>query len=127
MSRGTIATNKAPAAIGPYSQAVQTGPFLFISGQIPLDPESGEIVNGDIRIQTERVMENIRAILQSAGQTMSAIAKCTIFLTDLSEFDDVNDVYGRYFKSNPPARATVQVSALPKNVNIEVEALAWIG
>jgi 2-iminobutanoate/2-iminopropanoate deaminase len=126
MPKKIIATDKAPAAIGPYSQAVQNGPFIFVSGQIPLNPGTGTLVTGDIRTQTVRVMDNIAAILQKAGQSMSAISKCTIYLKDLSNFGDVNEVYGSYFDSDPPARATVEVSSLPKDVDIEIDAIAYV-
>jgi 2-iminobutanoate/2-iminopropanoate deaminase len=127
MSKKIITTDNAPAAIGPYSQAVQAGPFLFVSGQIPLDPETGVLVNGSIQKQTHKVMENVESILAAAGQSMAAITKCTIFMTNLDDFAKVNEIYAGYFKDEPPARATVQVSALPKNVAIEIEAIAYVG
>ena len=119
-----ISTNEAPAAIGPYSQAVRSGSFLFCSGQIPLDPKSGEIVPGDITVQTQRVLDNIAAVLRAEGLTFDNIVKTTIFLTDLEDFQTVNEVYSSYFKQDPPARSTVQVSALPKGAKIEIEAIA---
>src|SRR5262245_47909655 len=119
-----ISTNEAPAAIGPYSQAVRSGRFLYCSGQIPLDPKSGEIVSGDIATQTRRVLDNIAAILRTEGLTFDHIVKTTIFLTDLGDFQTVNETYGSYFKQNPPARSTVQVSALPKGANVEIEVIA---
>ena len=119
-----ISTNEAPGAIGPYSQAVRTGNFLFCSGQIPLDPKSGQIISGDITAQTRRVLENIAAVLRAEGLTFDNIVKTTIFLTDLGDFQTVNEVYGSYFKQSPPARSTVQVSALPKGAKIEIEAIA---
>src|SRR6059036_2271159 len=119
-----ISTNEAPAAIGPYSQAARSGSFLFCSGQIPLDPKSGQIVSGDIATQTRRVMDNIAAILRAEGLTFDNVVKTTIFLTDLGDFQTVNETYGSYFKQDPPARSTVQVSALPKGANVEIEVIA---
>ncbi len=122
-----ISTNEAPAAIGPYSQAVRSGSFLFCSGQIPLDPKSGEIVPGDITVQTQRVLDNIAAVLRAEGLSFDNVVKTTIFLTNLGDFQRVNEIYGSYFKQNPPARSTVQVSALPKGANVEIEVVAAIG
>jgi len=119
-----ISTNEAPAAIGPYSQAVRSGNFLFCSGQIPLDAKTGQIVSGDIAAQTRRVLDNIAAVLQAEGITFDNVVNTTIFLTDLGDFQTVNEIYGSYFKQNPPARSTVQVSALPKGVNVEIEIIA---
>jgi 2-iminobutanoate/2-iminopropanoate deaminase len=119
-----ISTSEAPAAIGPYSQAVRSGNFLFCSGQIPLDPKSGQIVPGDIAAQTRRVLENIGAVLKAEGLTFENIVKTTIFLTDLGDFQTVNEIYGSYFKQQPPARSTVQVSALPKGAKVEIEVVA---
>jgi 2-iminobutanoate/2-iminopropanoate deaminase len=119
-----VSTNEAPAAIGPYSQAVRSGRFLFCSGQIPLDPKSGQIVPGEIAAQTRRVLDNIAAVLRAEGLTFDNVIKTTIFLTDLGDFQTVNEIYGSYFKKNPPARSTVQVAALPKNANVEIEIVA---
>ena len=119
-----ISTSEAPGAIGPYSQAVRSGSFLFCSGQIPLDPKSGQIVPGDIAIQTRRVMDNIAAILKAENLTFDHVVKTTIFLTDLGDFQTVNEIYGSCFKQDPPARSTVQVAALPKDVNVEIEVIA---
>jgi 2-iminobutanoate/2-iminopropanoate deaminase len=119
-----ISTTEAPAAVGPYSQAVRIGNLVFCSGQIPLDPESAQIVQGDITAQARRVMENISALLRAEGLAFKDIVKTTIFLTDLSNFQTVNELYGSYFKSDPPARSTVQVAALPKGANIEIEVMA---
>jgi 2-iminobutanoate/2-iminopropanoate deaminase len=119
-----ISTGEAPAAIGPYSQAVRSGRLLFCSGQIPLDPKSGQIVPGDIAAQTRRVMDNIAAILRAEGLTFDHVVKTTLFLTNLSDFQTVNEIYGSYFKQDPPARSTIQVAALPKGVNVEIEAIA---
>ena len=122
-----ISTNEAPGAIGPYSQAVRSGSFLFCSGQIPLDPKSGQIVSGDIAAQTRRVLDNIAAVLRAEGLTFDSVVKTTIFLTDLGDFQTVNEVYGSYFKQSPPARSTVQVSALPKGAKVEIDAIAAAG
>ena len=119
-----ISTNEAPTAIGPYSQAVRSGSFLFCSGQIPLDPKSGEIVPGDITAQTQRVLDNIAAVLRAEGLSFDHVVKTTIFLTNLGDFQRVNEIYGSYFKQDPPARSTVQVSALPKGANVEIEVIA---
>jgi 2-iminobutanoate/2-iminopropanoate deaminase len=119
-----ISTNETPAAIGPYSQAVRSGKFIFCSGQIPLDPKSGEIVAGDITAQTRRVMDNIAGLLKAEGLGFDNIVKTTIFLTNLGDFQTVNEIYGSYFKNDPPARSTVQVAALPKGANVEIEVIA---
>src|SRR5262249_23102679 len=119
-----ISTSQAPGAIGPYSQAVRSGSFLFCSGQIPLDPKSGQIVPGDVTAQTRRVMDNVAAILKAEGLTFDSVVKTTIFLTNLGDFQTVNEIYGSYFQQDPPARSTVQVSALPKGVNVEIEVIA---
>lgn len=126
MTREVIETSSAPAAIGPYSQAVSVpaGRMVFLSGQIPLDPVSGELVAGDVVAQTERVMKNLEAVLAAAGMTFANVVRCGIFLTDLGDFGKVNEVYGRYFPVNPPARTTVQVSALPKGSRVEIDAIA---
>jgi 2-iminobutanoate/2-iminopropanoate deaminase len=119
-----ISTSEAPDAVGPYSQAVRVGSTIYCAGQIPLDPKSGQIVPGDIGSQTRRVLDNIAAVLRSEGLTFENVAKTTIFLTDLGDFQTVNEIYGSYFKNQPPARSTVQVSALPKGANVEIEAIA---
>jgi len=119
-----ISTSEAPAAIGPYSQAVRNGNFLFCSGQIPLDPKSGQIVPGDIATQTRRVLDNVGAVLKAEGLNFENIVKTTIFLTNLDDFQTVNEIYGSYFKQEPPARSTVQVSALPKGAKVEIEVIA---
>ena len=122
----SIFTSDAPAAIGPYSQGVRIGRFVFCSGQIPLDPKSGQIVSGDIATQTRRVMDNIGAILRAAEITFDNVVKTTIFLTNMGDFQTVNEIYGSYFKQDPPARSTVQVSALPKGANVEIEVIAVV-
>ncbi len=122
----SIATSAAPAAIGPYSQAVVAGNLLFVSGQIPLEPESGELVGGDIESQTRRVLDNLKAIIQAAGADMDRVVKTTIFLADMNDFAAVNGVYAEYFKATLPARATVQVAGLPKGVPVEIEAVVLL-
>ena len=119
-----ISTQKAPAAIGPYSQAIGFGHLLFISGQIPVNPETGETIKGDIEDQTVQIMTNLNAILESAEMGLQDVVKTTIFLRKLEDYDRVNNVYKSYFKSNPPARSTVEVSRLPKDADIEIEAIA---
>ncbi|HET9367690.1 MAG TPA: RidA family protein [Candidatus Udaeobacter sp.] len=119
-----ISTSEAPGAIGPYSQAIRSGNFLFCSGQIPLDPKTGQIVPGDIAAQTRRVLDNIAAILKAEGLTFDHVVKTTIFLTNLGDFQTVNEIYGSYFEQDPPARSTVEVSALPKGANVEIEVVA---
>ena len=119
-----IFTSEAPTAIGPYSQGMRSGRFLFCSGQIPLDPKSGEIVAGDIAAQTRRVMDNVAALLRTEGLTFEHVVKTTIFLTNLGDFQKVNEIYGSCFKNDPPARSTVQVSALPRGANVEIEVIA---
>ena len=119
-----ISTSDAPAAIGPYSQAIRSGDLLFCSGQIPLDPKSGQIVSDDITPQTRRVLDNISGLLKSEGLSLANVVKTTIFLTDLGDFQTVNEIYGSYFSNEPPARSTVQVSALPKGAKIEIEVIA---
>lgn len=122
--KAIVATDKAPKAIGPYSQAVKAGGFLFLSGQIPLDPATGELVQGGIIEQTERVMDNIAAVLAEAGAGFDSIVKTTIFLTDLANFGVVNDLYGGRFTTAPPARSTVEVKGLPRGALVEIEVTA---
>lgn len=128
MAAQAISTPDAPSAIGPYSQAVAVatpGRMIFCSGQIPLDPRTGEVVGaGDIRTQTSRVMQNLAAVLTAAGASWAAVVKTTIYLTNLQDFAAVNEIYGQYFTANPPARATVQVAALPRGVAVEIDAIA---
>ena len=124
MKKRVIHTDKAPKAIGPYSQAIQAGNFLFLSGQIPLDPASGELVKGDIREQTRRVLENLKGVLESQNLGMEDVVKVTIFLKDMGNFSQVNEVYATYFPSSPPARSTVEVARLPRDAGIEIEAIA---
>jgi len=125
MAKKVVRTTDAPQAIGPYSQAVEAGGFLFISGQIPIDPKSGNAVQGDIKTQTKLVMDNAKAILMAAGYNMSKVVKTTIYIKNMTDFAAVNEVYGGYFPTDPPARATVEVSRLPKDVGIEMDFIAY--
>lgn len=122
-----IATANAPKAIGPYSQAVRLNGMVFFSGQIPLDPLTGELVHGTIQMQTERVLENLKAVVQAAGLTLQHVVKTTVFLKNLSDFAAMNEVYAKYFGANSPARSTVEVARLPRDVHIEVDAIAMDG
>jgi len=124
MDKQVINTKSAPAPIGPYNQAVLHGNTLYISGQVCIDPASGELKNKDIQTETHQVMHNLRAILSAAGLTFNNVVKTTIFLTDMHQFSEVNEVYGKYFEGDFPARETVQVSALPKFVNVEISMIA---
>ena len=127
MRKQVVRSDRAPKAIGPYSQAVRAGGFLFISGQIPIDPVTGSVVDGDVSAQAERVLHNIRNILEDCGASLMDVVKTTIYLADMNHFAAVNEVYGGYFHTEPPARATVQVARLPKDVLVEIEATAWTG
>jgi 2-iminobutanoate/2-iminopropanoate deaminase len=124
MTKEIVSSDQAPRAIGPYSQAVKACKLVFLSGQIPLDPASGELVAGTIEDQTARVMENLKAVLAACQLSLADIVKTTIFLTDMADFAKVNAVYGSYFSQQPPARSTVQVAALPKGARVEIEAVA---
>ncbi|MFN3697255.1 MAG: RidA family protein [Pseudobdellovibrio sp.] len=124
MAKQIIHTDHAPKAVGPYSQAVMLGDFLFCSGQIAIDPRNQEVFTGDIKIQTEMVLSNIEAVLKQSGLSFSHIVKTTIFLTNMSDFATVNEIYAQKFTNQPPARSTVAVSGLPKGVNVEIEVLA---
>ncbi len=121
-----VSTDAAPAAIGPYSQGVLAGNLLFVSGQIPIDPATGELVEGSIEAKTRRVVENVKAVAEAAGADLSRVVKTTIFLTDLADFAAVNETYGAYFGDTPPARSTIQVAGLPKGVSIEMEAIVLL-
>lgn len=123
-AKAEIRSDGAPAAIGPYSQGVSSSGFVFISGQIPLDPASGEVVSGSVGIQTRRVLENLKALLEEAALTMDSVVKTTVYMTDLAEFTAMNEVYAEYFTEPYPARATVEVKALPKGVAVEIDAVA---
>lgn len=126
MSRQIIRTERAPRAIGPYSQAVRAGDTVYCSGQIPLDPVTGDLVTGDVAVQTRRVMENLKAVLEVAGCTMGDVVRCTVYLSDMDYFGAMNAVYGEYFPENPPSRATVHVAGLPRAVDVEISCIAVI-
>ena len=126
MIKRVIQTEKAPKAIGPYSQAIQAGNLLFLSGQIPIDPATGEVVRGGIEQQTRQVLENIKGLLESQGLGMKDVVKVTIFLKDMENFKPLNELYAAYFPSSPPARSTVEVARLPRNVDVEIEVIALI-
>ena len=119
-----VSTNEAPAAVGPYSQAVRSGALIFCAGQIPLDPGSGQIISQDVGEQTRRVLDNLQAVLKAERLNFAHIVKTTVFLTDLADFQTVNEIYASYFKEQPPARSTIQVAALPKGARVEIEAIA---
>jgi 2-iminobutanoate/2-iminopropanoate deaminase len=119
-----LSTDRAPKAIGPYSQAIRVGELLFLSGQVPLDPSTGQMVEGDVAVQTRRVMDNLSAVLESAGLSFAHVARTTIYLADMNDFATVNEVYGSYFAEPYPARATVQVARLPKDARVEIDAIA---
>jgi 2-iminobutanoate/2-iminopropanoate deaminase len=122
--REIISTDKAPGAIGPYSQAIKTGGMVYCSGQIPIDPETGEFVSNDISEQTEQVLKNLSAVLEAAGAALDSVVKTTVFLADMSDFAAMNEVYGRFFSENKPARATVQAARLPRDAKVEIECIA---
>ncbi len=125
--REIIHTDQAPAAIGPYSQAVKAGSLLFASGQIPLDPGTGELIGeDDVAQQTVQVLDNLKAVLEAGGSSLHAVCRCEVFLKDLADFGTVNEIYGRYFKDEPPARITVEVARLPKDVLVEIAAIATV-
>ena len=125
MDKTIISTDNAPAAIGPYSQAVRVGDLLFTSGQIPLLP-NGELLEGDVAAQTEQVLVNLQAVLTAGGSSLESVIKCTCFLKDMGDFSTMNEVYGRFFESEPPARSAVEVARLPKDVLVEIEAVALV-
>ena|SRR5688572_5723082 len=127
LKREIVSTTDAPAAVGPYSQAVRVGDLIYTAGQIPLVPGTGKLVEGDIKLQTHQVMQNLSHILSAAGSSLAQVVKTTIFLVDMADFAAVNEVYASFFKSDYPARSTVQVSALPLGARIEVEVVALIG
>jgi 2-iminobutanoate/2-iminopropanoate deaminase len=122
-----ISTEQAPRAIGPYSQAVRVGDLVFASGQIPIDPATGNFVPGGIAEQTEQVMKNLTAVLKTAGLGLDQVVKTTVFLADMDDFGPMNEVYGRFFSERPPARATVQAARLPRDARVEIEVIAWSG
>lgn len=125
--KDSIQTDRAPQAIGPYSQAIKAGGFIFCSGQIPTNPSTGQFVEGGIAEQTEQVLKNLAAVLEAAGSSLDRIVKTTVFLADMSEFALMNEVYGKFFSENPPARATVEAARLPRDARVEIEAIAIAG
>ena len=122
--REVIATKEAPQAIGPYSQAIKANGFVFLSGQIALDPATGQVIQGDVAAQTERVLKNLEAVLKAAGSGMERVVRTTVFLKNMGDFAAMNEVYGRFWKSSPPARSTVEVARLPKDVAVEIDVIA---
>jgi 2-iminobutanoate/2-iminopropanoate deaminase len=126
MQKTVVHTKEAPGAVGPYSQAIRVGPFLYTAGQIGLDPETGKMVADDIELQTERVLKNLKAVLQAAGGDLSNVVKTTVFLLDMGEFGAMNGVYAAFFAEDPPARSAVQVAALPLGGRVEIEAVAYL-
>lgn len=127
MQRERVSTTEAPAAIGPYSQAIITGNLVFASGQIALDPASGQLVEGDVRVQTRKALENVAALLQAAGSTLTQVVKTTVFLTTMDNFAAMNEVYAEFFSGEPPARSTVAVAQLPRSAAVEIEVIAVRG
>jgi 2-iminobutanoate/2-iminopropanoate deaminase len=127
MNKKIISTELAPKAIGPYAQAVVANGIAYLSGQIPLDPATNQLVQGGIAEQTERVLENLKAVLEACGASLDSVVKTTVYLKDMGEFQQMNEVFGRYFMANPPARATVQVARLPRDVSVEIDAIAVVG
>ena len=126
MSKQAISTPSAPAAIGPYSQAIRSGNLIFLSGQIPLDPETGKVVEGDAAVQTARVLQNLSAILDAAGSSLGQVLKTTVYLQNMADFAMMNEVYARFFADTAPARATVEVARLPRNVLVEIDLIAEV-
>jgi 2-iminobutanoate/2-iminopropanoate deaminase len=124
--RERIQTDTAPAAIGPYSQAIKAGGFVFVSGQIPTDPQTGEFVAGGITEQTEQVLKNLKAVLEASGSSLDQVVKTTVFLADMKEFSGMNEVYATFFSGAPPARATVAAAGLPRDARVEIEAVALV-
>jgi 2-iminobutanoate/2-iminopropanoate deaminase len=126
LNKKIIHTEKAPAAVGPYSQAVCTESLVFVSGQIPIDPSSGQLLTGDIKAQTRQVLKNLSEVLLAAGSSLEKVVKTTVFITNMDEFGAVNEVYSEFFTTEPPGRACVEVTRLPKDVNVEIEAVALL-
>jgi len=127
MAKKVIYTDNAPKPIGPYNQGITaSGTFLFVAGQVPFDPATGQLVQGDIKLQTKQVMKNLEAILLQAGSSFSSVVKTTVFLKNMNDFTAMNEMYGEYFKENPPARSTVEVARLPKDVNVEIDLIALV-
>jgi 2-iminobutanoate/2-iminopropanoate deaminase len=127
VSKQAISTAQAPTAIGPYSQAIRSGNLIFVSGRIPLDPATGQLVEGDAAVQTERVLRNLAAILEAAGSSLAQVLKTTVYLKDLGDFGKMNEVYARFYGDCPPARATVEVARLPRDVSVEIDLIAEVG
>ncbi len=126
--RQVISTDKAPAAIGPYSQGIVAGgSFVFTAGQLPMNPQTGEIVGQDVSEQTHQVLKNLKAVLEAAGSSLQKVVKCTVFLQNMSDFSGMNEVYAQYFKNDPPARSAVEVAQVPKGALVEIEAVALVG
>ena len=123
----TVATDNAPKAIGPYSQAIVHNGLAYLSGQIPLDPATGQVVEGDIASQTARVLDNLKAVLEACGSGLAGVVKTTVYIKDMGEFARMNEVYGKYFSENPPARSTVEAARLPRDVRVEIDAIAIVG
>jgi len=121
-----VATDRGPKAIGPYSQAIRANGLVFLSGQIPLDPKTQQLVEGDVAAQTERVLENLKGVVEAAGSSLQHVVKTTVFLADMNDFSAMNEVYARYFVNHPPARSTVEVSRLPKNARVEIDLIALL-
>ena len=126
MEKEIVQTDHAPAAIGPYSQAVRSGPWVFVSGQLPIDPESGTVIKGDIKAQTRQALKNLEFILQAAGSSLDRVVKTTVYIANMDEFSLINEAYAPFFPSKPPARACVEVARLPKDAGIEIEAVALL-
>ena len=126
MEKSVISTNNAPAAIGPYSQAIKAGNLVFVSGQIPIVPATGEILRGDIKLQTRQALENLKHIMEAAGSSLDNVVKTTVFMKDLNDYTAINDVYKEFFTTKPPARAAVQAARLPRDVGVEIEAIALV-
>ncbi|NHM26032.1 RidA family protein [Desulfofundulus sp. TPOSR] len=126
MEKEVVCTDRAPAAIGPYSQAIKAGGFVFVSGQIPIDPVTGKVVEGDIKVQTRQVLNNLREVLAAAGTSLERVVKATVFITDVNDFPGLNEVYAEFFARSAPARSCVAVSRLPKDVLVEIEAIALL-
>jgi 2-iminobutanoate/2-iminopropanoate deaminase len=122
--REVISTENAPRALGPYSQAIRANGLVFLSGQVAIDPATGYVVEGGVTQQTERILENLKAVLEAAGSSLESVVKTTVYLKSIGDFSKMNDIYGRYFPSNPPARSTVEVSRLPRDVGVEIDAIA---
>ena len=127
MNKEIVSTENAPGAIGPYSQAIRAGGMIFCSGQIPIDPNTGEFVSDAIGAQTEQVLRNLNEVLLAAGSSLNAVVKTTVFLADMNDFADMNEVYGRFFSENKPARATVQAARLPRDARVEIDCIALVG